>query len=45
MGRYYRLRVGKYRVVFRFDTTTGEIVAEFLERTKSVDLSFGKPKG
>lgn len=45
MGRYDRLRVGKYRVVFRFDATLGEIVAEFLERRESVDMSFGKPKG
>ena len=41
---YYRLRVGKYRVIFRFDSTTGEIRAEFLERRESVYESFTNPE-
>ena len=41
---YYRLRVGKYRVIFRFDAATGEIRAEFLERRETVYKSFGKPE-
>ena len=45
LAGYYRLRVGKYRIIFRFDPTTGEIRAEFLERRESVYTSFTHPEG
>ena len=41
---YYRLRVGKYRVIFRVDAATGEIRAEFRDRRATVYKSVGKPE-
>lgn len=44
LAGYYRLRVGKYRVILRFDTATGAIRAEFLERRESAYKSFTNPE-
>ena len=41
---YYRLRVGKSRVIFRVDAATGEIRAEFLDRRETVYKSVGQPQ-
>jgi mRNA interferase RelE/StbE len=40
---FWRLRVGKYRVVFRCDKA-GELVAEFLGPRKTVYRSFKPPE-
>lgn len=44
LAGYYRLRVGKYRLIFRLDSTTREIRAEFLELRESVYTSFTNPE-
>ena len=40
---FWRLRVGKYRVVFRYDKA-GELIAEFLGPRKTVYRSFKPPE-
>ncbi len=42
LSGFYRLRVGKHRVVYRFDLLTGEIVAEYLA-TRDVVYEAFKP--
>lgn len=37
---FSRLRVGKYRVIYRHDPRSGEIIAEFLGDRKSVYQNF-----
>lgn len=39
LGGFWRLRVGKYRIVFRYGET-GELIAEFLGPRKTVYQSF-----
>ena len=41
---FWRLRVGKYRVVFRRDAR-GELIAEYLAPRESVYQSFQPPSG
>jgi len=42
LAGFWRLRVGKYRVVFRYDET-GELIAEFLGPRKTIYRSFNPP--
>jgi mRNA interferase RelE/StbE len=42
LARYWRLRAGKHRVVFRYDET-GQLVAEFLGPRRTVYYSFRPP--
>ncbi|MDR1282468.1 MAG: type II toxin-antitoxin system RelE/ParE family toxin [Opitutaceae bacterium] len=44
LGDFYRLRVGKYRVIYRFDLLSGEIVAEFLSTRDVVYEAFRPPE-
>ena len=44
LSAFWRLRVGKYRVIFRPDPDTGEIIAEFLDLRSSVYESFDPPQ-
>lgn len=40
---FWRLRIGKYRVIYRTDPKTGEIIAEFLDTRSSVYDRFTPP--
>ena len=42
LAGFWRLRVGKYRVVFRY-RESGELIAEFFGPRKTVDRSFQPP--
>lgn len=42
LAGFWRLRVGKYRVVMRKDET-GELIAEFLGPRNPIDRSFQPP--
>lgn len=33
---FWRLRIGKYRVIYRTDAKSGEVIAEFLDTRASV---------
>lgn len=44
LADFFRLRVGKYRVIFRFDPKTHEILAEYLDRRDTVYEKFTPPK-
>ena len=44
LANFWRLRVGRYRVIYRPDPDTGEIIAEFLDIRNSVYENFEPPQ-
>ena len=43
LAGFWRLRVGKHRIVFRYDNG-GQLIADYLGPRSTVYLNFGPPK-
>lgn len=43
LSQFWRLRVGKYRVIYRPDPDNGELIAEFLDTRSEVYKKFQPP--